>query len=501
MSNLFMDGLIAAQSNGGLVDIFDYTDKSLDDVSQDKKSLNETVNEIAIDTLNPESELSFDELVSVLKRTGICVAEYCDQPIVGHSHFNIHVSMGVRYATVSLSLYAPNACGKYAITHDSHTVSEYPGKVKLFSLPVRPLIPGLDDVMVGNLYIRGANFLRLTHEPTFVQAIGFMYVPSNMGGFKRLAVNSRVVVDPSGYQKFASADRWYAKIPFETVPDDLYAHTLPTVPVYSLEYRRWGEVPIDQLTDIVFDKTAFDRTVLRQDYHDMVRQLVTNFYDTRCRDFMESNKAKGLVFLLNGSPGTGKTLTAQGVAELVEAPLYSVSSGDLGTDAAMIDRKLQDIFNMVEKWNGIVLVDEADVFMERRQDHNLEQTACVAVFLRLIEAYSGILFLTTNRTHSIDPAFDSRIHMRLHYENLDDDGRKLVWTEALRRYEITSTISNAQLDELKKYKMNNREIANLVQLAYIRAGGNHERVAYESVEELVRMRQTFTEYLNGVTHV
>lgn len=43
-----------------------------------------------------------------------------------------------------------------------------------------------------------------------------------------------------------------------------------------------------------------------------------------------------------------------------------------------------------------------------------------AVFLRVLEYYAGILFLTTNRIGGFDEAFASRIHMSLHYPQLTE---------------------------------------------------------------------------------
>jgi hypothetical protein len=66
-------------------------------------------------------------------------------------------------------------------------------------------------------------------------------------------------------------------------------------------------------------------------------------------------------------------------------PLYVVSAGDLGTNASKLDQALTKIFAIVPVWGAVVLIDEADVFLEERGTADLERNAMVAVFLRQIE--------------------------------------------------------------------------------------------------------------------
>jgi hypothetical protein len=66
-------------------------------------------------------------------------------------------------------------------------------------------------------------------------------------------------------------------------------------------------------------------------------------------------------------------------------PLYVVSAGDLGTNASTLDEALNKIFGLVPVWGAVVLIDEADVFLEERGASDLERNAMVAVFLRQIE--------------------------------------------------------------------------------------------------------------------
>ena len=121
---------------------------------------------------------------------------------------------------------------------------------------------------------------------------------------------------------------------------------------------------------------------------------------------------QGMILLLCGPPGVGKTLTAESVAEEMKVPLYSMAAGDLGLDPRTVESSLRDILEMCTKWNAILLLDEADVFLEQRSLHELERNKLVSIFLRVLEYSECILFLTTNRVQTFDAAFQSRIHIR-----------------------------------------------------------------------------------------
>lgn len=87
----------------------------------------------------------------------------------------------------------------------------------------------------------------------------------------------------------------------------------------------------------------------------------------------------------------GKTLTAESVAEEMRAPLYQMSAGDLGLDPRHVESKLQGILDMCTRWNSILLLDEADIFLEERSLHELERNKLVSIFLRVLEYYEGIM--------------------------------------------------------------------------------------------------------------
>jgi len=196
---------------------------------------------------------------------------------------------------------------------------------------------------------------------------------------------------------------------------------------------------------------------------------------------------------LFGPPGVGKTFSAEATSEHVRRPLYVVGGGDLGTHAAELDAALERIFNVATAWKAIVLIDEADVFLEERSLHDLERNAMVAVFLRHVEYYRGILFLTTNRVQAFDEAFLSRIHVALHFKELNLESREQVWTAFIGKLGASEIISKEQISELSTRNINGRQIKNAARTAQSLAVGRGEKLEYRHFLETLDAMAEFTE--------
>jgi hypothetical protein len=78
------------------------------------------------------------------------------------------------------------------------------------------------------------------------------------------------------------------------------------------------------------------------------------------------------------------------------------------------------------------LLDEADVFLQKRFEIIFERNRLVTVFLRKFEYFDGILFLTTNLLYQFDDAILNRIHLVMKYEELDRDVRKTIIVHFLK---------------------------------------------------------------------
>ncbi|KAL7952771.1 hypothetical protein V8C34DRAFT_309762 [Trichoderma compactum] len=194
---------------------------------------------------------------------------------------------------------------------------------------------------------------------------------------------------------------------------------------FIMRSRKWAQLDLTYLGPAKGENT-FDLLVLPPGHRNMVESLVTQHYLDKASASDETDemdivrgKGKGLIILLHGAPGVGKTTTAECVATYFQKPLFQITCGDLGSTADVVESRLEKNFALASRWGCILLIDEADVFLEARQTENFDRNSLVAVFLRTLEYYTGILFLTTNRVGTFDEAFTSRIHISLYYPPLD----------------------------------------------------------------------------------
>lgn len=242
----------------------------------------------------------------------------------------------------------------------------------------------------------------------------------------------------------------------------------PVVLGFAFSEKLWLEFTVSGISEIEWNEDAFDSLVLPQEQKSVVKALVEShtFNAAQNIDDVIQGKGKGLVAVLHGPPGTGKTLTAEGIAELLKRPLYMVSAGELGTDSRTLEAELNKILDIAHSWGAVLLLDEADIFLEKRTIQDIHRNALVSIFLRLLEYFQGILFLTTNRVETFDEAFQSRIHLAIRYGELSAKAKRSVWRMFLARVQAKEGVETAKFGEkdfdvLARHALNGRQVGFL----------------------------------------
>ncbi|KAH0563403.1 hypothetical protein GP486_002024 [Trichoglossum hirsutum] len=227
-------------------------------------------------------------------------------------------------------------------------------------------------------------------------------------------------------------------------------------------------------------------------------------------------KGKGVIILLHGVPGVGKTSTAECAAEANNKPLLPITCGDLGSTPRDVETKLVEAFQLAQLWNCVLLLDEADIFLANRCESDIQRNALVSVFLRVLEYYEGILFLTTNRVGVFDEAFKSRIHMALYYPPLEWKYTRKIWDSHLKKLK-SSGLVEVEYEDILEYAedffdkqnakgspigpvWNGRQIRNAFQSAvalagYRSKGGEKIRLEREHFQRVSNVSNEFNNYI------
>jgi SpoVK/Ycf46/Vps4 family AAA+-type ATPase len=143
------------------------------------------------------------------------------------------------------------------------------------------------------------------------------------------------------------------------------------------------------------------------------------------------------------------------------AYLLEISAGELPSCAGDLEAQLSRIFEIAAHWGAILLLDEADVFLERRSTQDLVRNGLVSVFLRKLEYCQAIMFMTTNRASQFDEAVLSRIHLMLRYEKLGLDAKREIWANFLKRAATPKgkvSLSKEHFGKLVSTNLNGREV-------------------------------------------
>lgn len=333
---------------------------------------------------------------------------------------------------------------KFGTQKMSVSISEFRGTKPFRSLQAYPFeLHDKQADMKAKLIERGSRVEALagTHYRNY-NGVGWR--PNCNGGIEKFTVKGRIVVDPLGFNRFqpdfpvyvapfASTDfnntgstltsggnptvivddPWGSGLPivnggFDSEDDGMPADGMfdddeqtrklpelteqqriicsPFVRGYSLKNKQWLHFFVNGVSDINFNERAFSALNLPNNQKDLILGFTStkHLYGSQFDDVIEG-KGKGIIILLSGPPGVGKTLTAESVAEQMKVPLYIMAAGDLGLDPRSVEIKLQDVMSMCSRWGAILLLDEADVFLEQRDLHELERNKLVSIFLRVLE--------------------------------------------------------------------------------------------------------------------
>ncbi|KAE8351570.1 hypothetical protein BDV28DRAFT_158618 [Aspergillus coremiiformis] len=269
--------------------------------------------------------------------------------------------------------------------------------------------------------------------------------------------------------------------------DEDFALLPKRIPGYVLRERKFTRLDVQRLQSKAdSNKVTLDDIQIKQGHKKIIRSSVSSHFlrsvqkksDAPAQAYdpdIIKGKGRGLVILLHGAPGVGKTATAEAVALEFNKPLFPITCGDLGITSDAVDKNLKKIFRYAYLWDCILLLDEAEVFLTQRDRSNIERNALVSVFLRVLEYYSGILFLTTNRVGALDEAIRSRVHISLYYPRLRIEDTEAILRSNLKRLPRADMLPEGKTPGSDHIQVMDGEIIEFIKAEYHEHHKTHQR--------------------------
>jgi hypothetical protein len=261
----------------------------------------------------------------------------------------------------------------------------------------------------------------------------------------------------------------------------------PLVCVFSLKKHMRLRAHVTQLTEYQYDRDMGNRLVLPDEDRALIEIFLA--HKSTFADVV-AGKGGGSVVLCTGGPGLGKTLTAEIYSEVSAKPLYTVQCSQLGTEPDEIEGNLLKCMARAERWGAILLLDEADVYIRTRGD-DLTQNAIVGVFLRVLEYYRGVMFMTTNRPDMVDDAIASRCVARIHYEVPTPERQAAIWAVQAKMNQIEFPDKEIKAVVKEYPHLSGRDVKNLMKLALLVTEANGEaRITAKTIHVVKRFKST-----------
>jgi SpoVK/Ycf46/Vps4 family AAA+-type ATPase len=174
---------------------------------------------------------------------------------------------------------------------------------------------------------------------------------------------------------------------------------------------------------------------------------------------------KGLNALFSGPPGTGKTMTAEVIANELGLDLYKIDLSQVVSKyIGETEKSLNRIFTSAEQTNAILFFDEADALFGKRSEvkdaHDRYANIEIAYLLQKMEEYEGITILTTNLVQNLDEAFTRRIRFIIEFPFPDVENRLEIWRHAFpKETPVSSDVNFAAIAQ--QFKLAGGNIRNI----------------------------------------
>ncbi|KAM7199520.1 hypothetical protein V8F20_005704 [Naviculisporaceae sp. PSN 640] len=293
---------------------------------------------------------------------------------------------------------------------------------------------------------------------------------------------------------------------------------------FSLEHTSWRMVSIDSLHDLRADEGNWNRLLMSEESKTQLDMMVSAYFrEWEARQHLSngyneitatySGRRRGYSLRFHGGTGTGKTFTAECLAEKHGRPLYRVACGSFGIKPSIFEHQLRTILLRAANWGTIVLFENADMFVQECDPHNLQRNALNSILIHHLDLSGAFVIFTTNRSSGVDERFQSRVAPEQYFEPLDFVYQKLIWKHLLEKMNLTGdsfSLCERFIDsQLKDFedgyhqKMNGWQIERCLHaalaIANVERRGVREKLNLrdDHIKKVLRLGKEFKEHMRG----
>jgi DNA polymerase III delta prime subunit len=260
----------------------------------------------------------------------------------------------------------------------------------------------------------------------------------------------------------------------------------PFLVCFDLRRHLRMAIHVSNLAEYIYDKNMGKKMVIPDAHRQFIDSLLS--HKNSFRDIVKG-KGIGAPVLCAGTPGLGKTLVAEVFSETSERPLYNVQCSQLGIDPKSLERSLLRVFARAQRWNAILLFDEADVYVALRGT-DLIQNAIVGVFLRTLEYFTGVVFFATNRGDLVDDAILSRCIAKIEFKIPSVEDQRKIWKILTENTGVK--LSDSEIDKIlhRNPDLSGRDIKNMIKLAMIVSAAEDKLITAETIDLVKKFKPT-----------
>jgi hypothetical protein len=233
--------------------------------------------------------------------------------------------------------------------------------------------------------------------------------------------------------------------------------------------REQARPKLDDLAHRIVPRAGWQDLILPASQEQMLRDIAiqvrhrTQVYEAWGFS-ARSARGFGISALFSGSSGTGKTLSAEVLANHLGLDLYRIDlSAVVSKYIGETEKNLRRVFDGAEEGGAILLFDEADALFGKRSEvkdsHDRHANIEVSYLLQRMEEYRGLAVLTTNAKEALDVAFLRRLRFNVHFPFPDEADRARIWARIFPPQTPTLQLDPQKLARLSVAGGNIRNIA------------------------------------------